>query len=94
MLNLPSDDAQSGAEYSAQVEQWETKVFFTHPYTSWKRPQNERHNGLFRVFAPKGASIEAFSDEDILSAADELNGRPRKKLGYRTPLWLFRISLS
>ena len=46
-------------------------------------PQNECHNGLFRTFVPKGASIEAFSAEYILAAADELNGRPRKKLGYR-----------
>ena len=53
----------------------EPKLSFAHPYTSWERPQNERHNGLFRAFVPKGASIEAFSDEDILSAADELNGR-------------------
>lgn len=60
-----------------------------HPYTSWERPQNERHNGLFRTFVPKGVSIEAFSAEYILAAADELNGRPRKKLGYRTPEELF-----
>ena len=38
---------------------------------------------------PKGASTESFSPEYILSAADELNGRPRKKLGYRTPEELF-----
>ena len=38
---------------------------------------------------PKGASIESFSPEYILSAADELNGRPRKKLSYRTPEELF-----
>ena len=35
-------------------------------YTSWERPQNERHNGLFRAFVPKGVSIEAFSAEYIL----------------------------
>lgn len=34
-------------------------------------------------------SIEPFSAEYILAAADELNGRPRKKLGYRTPEELF-----
>ena len=68
---------------------WGTKAFFAHPYTSWEQPQNERHNGLFRAFVPKGTSIEAFSDEDILSAADKLNGRPRKKLGYRMPEELF-----
>lgn len=69
-----------GSEFSAfaQVENWGSKVYFAHPYTSWERPQNERHNGLFRAFVPKGVSIEEYSPEDIL------NGRPRKKLGYRT----------
>ena len=81
----------NGSEFSAfsQVENWGCAVYFAHPYASWERPQNERHNGLFRAFVPKGVSIEAFSAEYILAAADELNGRPRKKLGYRTPEELF-----
>ena len=85
----------NGSEFSdfCTVEQWGTAVYFAHPYTSWERPQNERHNGLFRAFVPKGASIESYSPEDILSAADELNGRPRKKLGYHTPEELFEAFL-
>ena len=81
----------NGSEFSAfsQVENWGSAVYFAHPYTSWERPQNERHNGLFRAFVPKGMSMESFSPEYILAAADELNGRPRKKLGYRTPEELF-----
>ena len=81
----------NGSEFStfSLVENWGSAVYFAHPYTSWERPQNERHNGLLRAFVPKGASIESFSPEYILSAADELNGRPRKKLGYRTPEELF-----
>ena len=81
----------NGSEFStfSLVENWGSAVYFAHPYTSWERPQNERHNGLFQAFVPKGASIESFSPEYILSAADELNGRPRKKLGYRTPEELF-----
>jgi len=85
----------NGSEFAdfAQIEKWGTKVYFAHPYTSWERPQNERHNGLFRAFLPKGKSIEQFTDEDILAAADELNGRPRRKLGYRTPEELFESFL-
>ena len=81
----------NGAEFAdfAQCESWGTEVFFAHPYTSWERPQNERHNGLFRAFVPKGASMQNYSAEYILSAADELNARPRKKLGYATPEELF-----
>ncbi len=81
----------NGSEFSsfAQVENWGSQIYFAHPYTSCERPQNERHNGLFRAFVPKGVSIESFSQEYILAAADELNGRPRKKLGYHTPEELF-----
>ena len=35
--------------------------FLCHPYASWERAQNERHNGLFRSFVPKGVSIELFT---------------------------------
>ena len=75
----------------AQTEAWDSKVFFSHPYTSCERAQNERHNGLFRSLVPKGVSIELFTDEDILAAADELNGRPRRKLGHCTPEELFAV---
>ena len=85
----------NGSEFAdfAQVAAWGSQIYFAHPYTSWERPQNERHNGLFRAFVPKGVSIEQYSDEDILAAADELNGRPRRKLGYRTPEELFEAFL-
>ena len=43
----------------------------------------------FCRYIPKGVSIENFSPEQVLSFADELNGRPRKRLGYRTPEELF-----
>ena len=55
----------NGSEFSAfsQVESWGCAVYFAHPYTSWERPQNERHNRLFRTFVPKGVAVEAFSAE-------------------------------
>ena len=47
------------------------------------------YNGLLRDYIPKGTSIERYSDEDVLSIADELNQRPRRILGYHTPAELF-----
>lgn len=81
----------NGSEFDGfdQVEQWGTEVYFAHPYSSWERPVNERHNGLLRNFIPKGVSIEKFSPAQVLTFADELNGRPRRRLGYRTPEELF-----
>jgi IS30 family transposase len=86
------DNGSEFADFS-QIEEWETDAFFAHPFSSWERAQNERHNGLFRAFVPKGQSIEPYSEEDILAAADELNGRARKKLEYRTPEELFEAFL-
>jgi IS30 family transposase len=83
--------ADNGSEFEnfAQAEEWGTEIYFAHPYSSWERPVNERHNGLLRGFIPKGVSIEKYSPEQVLSFADELNGRPRRRLGYRTPEELF-----
>lgn len=85
----------NGPEFAdfAQIEQFGTKVYFAHPYTSWERAQNERENGMLRRYVPKGVSIENFSDEEILWAADALNGLPRRNLGYCTPEELFEAFL-
>lgn len=83
--------ADNGPEFEtlSQFECLGTKMYFTHPYSSWERAQNERHNGLLRDFIPKGMSMERFSDEDVLNIADTLNQRPRRVLGYHTPSELF-----
>lgn len=83
--------ADNGPEFEtfSKFENLGTRIYFTHPYSSWERPQNERHNGLLRDFIPKGASMESFHDEDILNIADAINQRPRRILGYHTPTELF-----
>ena len=48
---------------------------------------------MLRGYVPKGVSIEQFSSEDILAAADSMNGLPRKALGYATPEELFEAFL-
>lgn len=83
--------ADNGPEFEtfSKFESLGTKIYFAHPYSSWERPQNERQNGMLRDYIPKGTSIERFSDDDILNIADELNQRPRRSLGYHTPIELF-----
>ena len=64
-------------------------MYFAHPYSSWERPQNERHNRIFRRYIPKGVSIEKYTAEQILCFADDMNALPRRILGYATPEELF-----
>lgn len=67
----------------------EIKVYFCHPYSSWERGSNQRHNGLFRRFVPKGTSIDVFTQSDISEISDWSNNLPRKILNYSTPEELF-----
>lgn len=49
----------NGPEFAdfAQTEQFGTKVYFAHPYTSWERAQNERQNGMLRRYVPKESPL-------------------------------------
>lgn len=64
-------------------------VFFAHPYHSWERGTNENTNGLIRWYLPKGTDFATVSDERIAKIEYRLNTRPRKRLGWKTPLQVF-----
>lgn len=66
-----------------------TKVYFTHPYSSFEKGTNERHNGLIRRFIPKGKRISDYDVDDIGFIEEWMNTLPRKILGYNTPEKLF-----
>jgi IS30 family transposase len=62
-----------------------TKVFFADPYSSWQRGSNENANMLLRGYLPKRCDIADLTQEELNDIANELNNRPRKRLGFQTP---------
>lgn len=69
-------------------------IYFARPYASWQRGTNENTNGLIRWYFPKKTNFDAISDEEIQHVEDALNNRPRKCLGYQTPLEVHNHILS
>lgn len=65
-------------------------VYFAHPYAAYERARNENTNGLLRQYLPKSTSFATLTDRQLQRYVDELNNRPRKKLGYRTPNEVFK----
>ena len=64
-------------------------TYFCDPYSSWQRGSNENSNMLLRGYLPKRKSIQDLTQEELNDIATELNNRPRKRLGFRTPIEIY-----
>lgn len=65
------------------------KIYFAHPYASWERGINENTNGLIRQYFPKGIDFNKVTDKQIKAVMEQLNNRPRKTRGNKSPNELF-----
>jgi IS30 family transposase len=80
--------ADNGTEFHS-YRQIETatgvEFYFATPHHSWERGTNENTNGLIRQYLPKRTSFAQLTQADCDAIAAQLNSRPRKRLGYKTP---------
>lgn len=93
--NLPRETltVDNGREFWGHEDlarKLDVDVFFARPYKPWQRGLNEQINGLIRQFIPKSTDLRTITVKELKKVEKLLNNRPRKKLGYLTPLEVMR----
>ena len=82
---LTLDNGKEFARHAALQRQTGLAIYFARPYHAWERGSNEHFNGLLRAYFPKGTDFRRTAASEVQHVLDQLNDRPRQRLGYQTP---------
>jgi IS30 family transposase len=92
--SLTYDQGKEMSEHQRLTASTGVPVFFADPHSPWQRGSNENANGLLRQDLPKGTDLAGHTQGELDAIAAQLNNRPRKILGFRTPLQVYHDLLA
>ena len=83
------DNGHENVEHELINKELGATSYFCRPYHSWEKGTVENLIGLIRRYLPKGTDFAKISNERIAWIEQRLNSRPKKCLGFKTPIEVF-----
>jgi len=80
------DNGSEFADFVNIENDLQTTIYFADPHSPWQRGLNENTNDILRFFYPKGTDFLKVSAEEFQNVIHLINSRPRKCLGFLSPL--------
>ena len=79
------DNGTEFHSYKSIERTFKIPCYFANSHRPWERGCNENFNGLLRQYIPKGSSLKNIGSRRIETILQELNERPRKRHGFKSP---------
>jgi IS30 family transposase len=89
---LTFDNGKEFAEHTRVDTNLQSTTYFADPFASWQRGSKRNFNGLLRQYIPKKRPLSTLTDKELKMIQEELNSRPRKRLGFNLPNEVFMQS--
>ncbi len=90
VLTITTDNGSEFAGFQEMEKALDTQIYFANPSSPWQKGLIENTNMLIRQYIPKAMNIKTLTHEEITMVQDKINKRPRRKLKFRTPEFVFK----
>lgn len=94
LRTITADNGKEFAYHEQLTAELGAAVYFARPYHSWERGLNENTNGLLRQYWPKCTDFTKVTTREVDKNVRQLNRRPRKTLGFKSPETLMQNHLA
>jgi len=84
--SVTNDNGHEFGEFWKLEKDIKAKIYFAHALAPWERGTVENTIGLLRKYVPKGTDLKDLTEEDVKDIQKQINSRPRKVLGFKTPI--------
>ena len=74
-------------------KQFNFKVYYCQPYSSFQRSTNENINGIIKRWCKKGNNFSLLIEDKIKTLEWKVNNMPRKIFGYKTAYQMYQENI-